>query len=76
MPGVLESWLRPHYERPGGRPFIFYVVFGVFDADYEIGSQEYRTLGVHPGQELDLYNRDVSVSVRMGFSRTFDEARS
>lgn len=66
MPQHLTAWPRPYYERPGGRPFLFYVVFGAFDAGYEVGS-EYRTLGVHPGLRLDLYNRQDHAEVLSGF---------
>jgi hypothetical protein len=67
MPGGLERWPRPYYERPGGRPFLFYVVFGEFDTHPEIDSQEYQTLGVHPGLELSLYNREKYPEVLSGF---------
>jgi hypothetical protein len=67
MSGSLESWPRPHYERPGRRPFLFYVIFGGFDAIPEIDSQEYRTLGVHPGLELGHYNRQDHAEVLSGF---------
>ena len=31
MPEQPANWPRPHYERPGGRPLLFYVVHGQFD---------------------------------------------
>jgi hypothetical protein len=58
MPEHLTAWPRPYYDRPGGRPFLFYIVFGGFDADCEIGSHDYRTLGVHPGLKLSIYKRE------------------
>lgn len=67
MPENLTAWARPYYERPGGRPFLFYVVFGAFDALHTIDSQMYRTIGVHSGLELGLYNREEYGDVLAGF---------
>jgi hypothetical protein len=67
MPEHLTAWPRPYYERPGGCPFLFYVLFGGFDGGCEIDSQEYRTLGVHSGLELNLYDRGVYADVLFSF---------
>jgi hypothetical protein len=65
MPGHLTAWPRPYFERPGGRPSLFYVVFGAFEAGYEIGS-EHRTLGVQPGLRRRLVERAAEVARRSG----------
>jgi hypothetical protein len=67
MPEHLTAWPRPYYREPGGQPFLFYVVFGGFDADCEIGSREYRTIGVHAGLDLGLYKRQEYPDVLSGF---------
>jgi hypothetical protein len=67
MPEHLTAWPRPYYREPGGQPFLFYVVFGGFDADCEIGSREYRTIGVHASLDLGLYKRQEYPDVLSGF---------
>jgi hypothetical protein len=67
MPEHLTAWPRPYYEQPGGRPFLFYVIFGEFDPEQDVESQRYRTLGVHPGLELGLYNREEYADILSGF---------
>ena len=58
MSGKLTDWARPHYSAPGGRPFVFYIVYGVFGTLPRIDVQQYRTLGVYPGLRLDQFNRN------------------
>src|SRR5262245_35339707 len=63
----IADWIRPHFEQPSGRPFLFYVVYGRFPAIPEIDSQKYRTRGIHPGLELSLYDRARHADVFTGF---------
>jgi hypothetical protein len=65
------NWPRPHYERPGGRPLLFYVVHGRFDNISKIDSRVYRTLGVHRGLELQRYARDEFSEYLAGFEEGY-----
>jgi hypothetical protein len=67
MSGKLTDWARPHYRAPGGRPFVFYIVYGAFGTLPRIDAQQYRTLGVYPGLRRDQFNRNG------GYFPPFDE---
>jgi hypothetical protein len=53
----LADWNRPHYLHAGGRPFIFFVIYGDFCDKQKIESQRYRSLGVPAGLDLVSYTR-------------------
>jgi hypothetical protein len=55
--GRLTDWARPHYRDRGGRPFLFYVVYGSFHAEPRIDAQQYRTSGIYSGLNLASYSR-------------------
>ncbi len=57
MDGPLADWARPHYRDPGGRPFLFYVVYGMFHTPLRIDAQKYRTIGIPLGLGLSHYDR-------------------
>ena len=46
------DWNRPHYLRPGGKPFLFYVVYGEFGELPILDSSKYRSAGVPFGFQL------------------------
>ena len=63
----LADWTRPYFERPGGRPFLFYVVYGSFPKAPTVDSQRYRSQGIHRGLGLSLYDREEYPEVLAGF---------
>jgi hypothetical protein len=71
VPNALTTWPRPYYEESGGRPFLFYGVYGTFCDVPTVDSQEYRTLGIHPGLELSLYGREQYPEVLAGFQEGY-----
>ena len=71
MADGIESWPRPYYERPGGRPFLFYVAYGEFPTALTIDAGSYRTLGVHPGLDISRYGREENPDVLAGFEEGY-----
>jgi hypothetical protein len=67
MPEEPAPWPRPRYETPGGKPFVFYVVYGEFHSFPRLDPDNYRTLGVHPGLELSRYVREEHSEYLQGF---------
>jgi len=55
---ALPNWQRPHYEPGGGKPFLFYVVFGAAVEDLKLSRSKYRCDEVPPGLELLSYGPD------------------
>jgi hypothetical protein len=49
MAESLPDWNRPYFEGPGGKPFLFYVVFGEFGEIPTLDSSKYRCAGVPLG---------------------------
>jgi hypothetical protein len=74
----LPVWSRPYFARPGGRPFLFYVVYGKFENQPSLSASLYRSAGLPDG--LDLYHYDVekNPAVLAGFLEGYlwDELRS
>lgn len=54
MIAQLPVWDRPHFEKPGGKPFLFYVIFGGF-GELRPMSGEYRSAGVPDAFDLMHY---------------------
>jgi hypothetical protein len=77
MPETLSDWPRPYYERPGGRPLLFYAVFGTFRDIPPLSSGTYRSHGVQPGLDLQHYEMGAQPEVidrfREGYA--WDELR-
>ena len=67
MSDGIERWPRPHYERPGGRPFLFYAAFGEFRSLPPLDARRYRSLGVHTGLGLGRYGPGEHQEVLSGF---------
>jgi hypothetical protein len=57
MAESLSDWNRPHFQQPGGKPFLFYVVFGEFGEIPILDSTKYRSAGVPAGFELSRSDR-------------------
>lgn len=71
MSDALPDWPRRYYEKPGGKPFLFYVVYGAFARLPELSRQRYRTAGVFPGLELFKYHRQEHPNVLAGFQQEY-----
>lgn len=67
----LEGWTRPYFQQAGGRPFVFYAVFGEFPCLPALDSLRYRTLGVPPGLVLGSYDRRDHPDVLSGFEEGY-----
>lgn len=52
MVSQLESWARPYYSAGGGRPRLFYVVFGNVQPRSRMLASQYRCSGVPPGVQM------------------------
>jgi hypothetical protein len=63
----LADWPRKLYQAPAGRPFLFYVVFGVVSEALELSPPKYRSAGVFPGLDLSRYTRLKYPDVLAGF---------
>jgi len=48
----LPDWIRPQFVRPGGKPFLFFAVYGEFRELPILDSTQYRSTGVPFGFEL------------------------
>lgn len=71
MPDNLIDWPRPHYRGPGGRPFLFYVVYGSFPQMPALDRAKYRSNGPVPGLQLSHYGRDKQPDVLDGFRQGY-----
>jgi hypothetical protein len=71
MDDKLTNWARPHYREPGGRPFLFYIIYGSFRTDPSISAKQYRTVGVHAGLRLDSYVRNNQSDVFASFEEGY-----
>jgi hypothetical protein len=71
MDNDLPDWPRNHYEGPGGKPLLFYVVFGSFSGLPALSRQEYRSEGVFPGLQLAQYDQDNHPEVLDGFRQGY-----
>jgi hypothetical protein len=49
---LLQDWNRPQFTQPGGKPMLFYVVFGDFGELPSLDSSKYRSAGVPSGFNL------------------------
>jgi hypothetical protein len=67
MSDNLAAWPRKFYQGPGGKPFLFYVVFGTFPEMPALYRQDYRSNGVFPGLQLSHYDRTKHPDVLDGF---------
>jgi hypothetical protein len=67
MSDNLVDWPRQFYQQPGGKPFLFYVVFGAFAEIPALCRQDYRSNGVFPGLQLSHYDRRKHPGVLEGF---------
>lgn len=71
MSDDLPDWPRKYYQEPGGKPLLFYAVFGAFTQLPALSRQEYRSNGVSPGLQLSHYDRDKHPDVLGGFRQGY-----
>jgi hypothetical protein len=71
MSDELADWPRKFYQGPGGKPFLFYTVFGAFPPMPALSWQEYRSNGVFPGLQLSHYDRGKHPDVLDGFRQGY-----
>ncbi|MBI3865663.1 MAG: hypothetical protein HY290_27635 [Planctomycetia bacterium] len=55
MNNAPDDWLRPLFRQPGGRPLLFYVVYGQFETLEHLSQSKYRSQGIPSGFELMRY---------------------
>jgi hypothetical protein len=71
MSDDLPDWPRKYYQEPGGKPFLFYAVFGAFTQLPALSRQEYRSNGVSPGLEISHYGKRKHPEVLDGFRQGY-----
>lgn len=71
MSDDLADWPKQYYEGAGGRPFLFYVVYGAFGKMAPLSRSKYRSSGPTPGVALMRYgpneHPDVVDDFRSGY---------
>src|ERR1051325_9305788 len=67
MADDLPDWPRPYYQGPGGRPFLFYAVYGAFGELPALSRKEYRSAGMPRGLDLSHYDAAEHPGVLDGF---------
>jgi hypothetical protein len=58
MSNSLPDWPRPHFKQRGGKPFLFFVVYGQFEQSPGMSASHYRSTGVPAGLDLSHYQAD------------------
>ena len=71
MPELLSDWPRPHFQTFGGRPFLFYVIYGKFAQLPSLSASRYRSAGMHPGFELSHYDTQKHPDVLSQFQEGY-----
>jgi hypothetical protein len=71
MAEPLPDWPRPHYRQPGGKSFLFYVVYGTFGAFPALPAGEYRSGGIPDGFELARYEAEQHADVLARFQEGY-----
>src|SRR5262249_16459751 len=67
MPAALLDWSRPHFRQPGGKPFLFYVVYGRFADLAALSASKYRSVGILSGMDLAHSDNAQQPNVLAGF---------
>ena len=67
MTTPLPDWPRPHYRHPGGRPFLFFVVYGEFGKFPALDPGKYRSSGIPEGLDLSHYDHEKQPDVLTRF---------
>jgi hypothetical protein len=67
MTSSLHDWPRPHFKHPGGKPFLYFVVYGKFGKMPGLSASHYRSTGIPTGMDLSHYQADQHPDVLAGF---------
>src|SRR5262249_47823920 len=71
MPTTLPDWPREHFKKPGGKPYLFYVVYGRFGEFPALSASKYRSNGTPPGLQLSQYGADHQPDVLSRFQEGY-----
>ncbi len=71
MSDTPPDWPRPRFTRPGGTPFLFYVVYGKFENLPALSGSRYRSAGVPDGFTLFHYDMEQHPDVLAGFQEGY-----
>ena len=63
----LKNWERKYFTQPLNNPFISYVIYGNFTAEFTISSEKYRTAGLPKGFDLMKYRPGKNLEVVKSF---------
>jgi hypothetical protein len=67
----LSDWPRPRYQGAGGRPFLFYVLYGSFPEFPPLDTGKYLSNGEFPGLLLSHYTQNEYPEVLRGFRQGY-----
>lgn len=67
MAADLETWERKHYVDGGGRPWLFYVIYGNVDSTAPLSRSVYRSNGPFEGIDVMSYGPDTHPDVPGSF---------
>lgn len=71
MSSSLPDWPRRHFKEGGGKPFLFFVVFGKFQDLPGLSASKYRSTGLPSGFELSRYDAERHPDVLSRFQDGF-----
>ncbi|HWB07922.1 MAG TPA: hypothetical protein VG826_01670 [Pirellulales bacterium] len=63
MAATLPDWPRQYFTGAGGKPFLYYVVYGNFKDLPALSASQYRSPGIPAGFDLMRYDRQQSADV-------------
>jgi hypothetical protein len=67
MTEALANWHRPHYRQRGGKPFLFFAVYGKFGNLPELSASKYRCAGIPSDFALSRYDAEQHPDVLARF---------
>ena len=68
---AFTDWSRPHFKNPLYNPFIFFVIYGEFNVDFNISSEKYKISGMPDGIDLMHYGKNKHPEVVKSFNDGF-----
>ena len=71
MSEPLPVWPRPHFQRPGGKPFLFFVVYGKFGNLPELSVSQYRSAETPSGFDVSHFVADQHPDVLTRFQEGY-----
>ncbi len=70
-PVSLPDWHRRYFQQPGGKPFLFFVVYGRFSGLPSLSSSHYRSAGLPPGLSLSRFDAKQHFDVLARFKEGY-----